>query len=221
MGDSWELIQNKGRNGSKSYIWIFLIFTSYSPHVYEFHQQNQWSEIVFCLKNDPVLACTIQLRFSNLRLSSLFAENELLNIYWDHKRSQEKIQLIDTGNWDFKYKALLLSCTLLNNLYIVSGDINKYQGEDKNNAYWARYFVILPWSKGVGWVFAWFWKGVSWESSSCVPESVKCCMSGTPAEIILALNSLGSIVKELAFIVSIKVAAEYCRNMETQPYQCI
>lgn len=38
------------------------------------------------------------------------------------------------------------------------------------------------------------------------------CMSGTPAATMRAMNSSGSIVREVAFTVSMKDAAEYCRT---------
>ena len=37
------------------------------------------------------------------------------------------------------------------------------------------------------------------------------CMSGTPAATMRAMNSSGSIVSEVAFTVSMKDAAEYCK----------
>ena len=41
------------------------------------------------------------------------------------------------------------------------------------------------------------------------------CMSGTPAATMRAMNSSGSIVSEVAFTVSMKDAAEYCKAAVT------
>ena len=44
------------------------------------------------------------------------------------------------------------------------------------------------------------------------------CMSGTPAATMRAMNSSGSIVSEVAFTVSMKDAAEYCKAQPSHPY---